>query len=80
MGHMEPQQNRSAAPPAYEDCDLSHDNLAHEKGGNTRDEVDMSRMGKKQELRVSFDSLHLLWLRTLTRNSVPSSSSPSWAS
>lgn len=29
------------------------DSLSHEKGNTTRDEVEMSRMGKKQELRVS---------------------------
>lgn len=83
MGEFEPTQVHAIDRSSFEDREHSHESLSHEKGGNTRDEVDMSRMGKKQELRVCLDlkifTSCMLECGLLTWNSVPSNLSPSWA-
>lgn len=54
MGATELPNFRPADQLSIEDREHgADDSLSHEKGNTTRDEVEMSRMGKKQELRVS---------------------------
>jgi hypothetical protein len=66
MGQYEPSQIRAVEQSSFEDPENSHEMLSHEKGGNTRDEVDMSRMGKKQELRVRrSDNFHFTCFNVL---------------
>ncbi|SMR44927.1 unnamed protein product [Zymoseptoria tritici ST99CH_3D1] len=65
MGEFEPTQVHAIDRSSFEDREHSHESLSHEKGGNTRDEVDMSRMGKKQELRRTFKFVSIVGFVTI---------------